>query len=253
MNILLRGLLLIAIPTVFQLLFLGMLLKAQSDAAYADQWALHSKEVIEQITSAEEPVLREVANLRLAVIADDRTMHADAGLWKDLDQRMIAIAQSVSDNPAQVARVKEIAAAIETYRDWNQVVDGKISAGAHADAVAEIRSGKGNGLVSNVMGRMADFLRQEQILDAKRVANVAAARSKQEIVLLCSGLFALLAGAGAVYLFSQGIAGRLSVLTRNAARLGKGTALDAPVTGSDEIALLDKVVHETARPPGGGG
>jgi signal transduction histidine kinase len=65
--------------------------------------------------------------------------------------------------------------------------------------------------------------------------------------LFIAGIGSLLAGAMAAYLFSRSIGSRLSTLEANARRLADGSPLDAPVPGSDEIAGLDNVLHQTAR------
>ncbi|SIT42980.1 exported hypothetical protein [Paraburkholderia ribeironis] len=59
-----RGLLLIAIPAVFELALLSGLVKAQSDAAQAERWAIHSEDVLRQSTAILEPVLSESVALR---------------------------------------------------------------------------------------------------------------------------------------------------------------------------------------------
>jgi signal transduction histidine kinase len=57
-----------------------------------------------------------------------------------------------------------------------------------------------------------------------------------------SVLFALIGAA----IYSKGIVGRLSLISNNAKRLGKGEPLLAPLHGSDEVAELDKNFHYAA-------
>ena len=66
-----KGLLLIAIPAVFELALLSGLVKAQSDAAQAERWAIHSQDVLRQTTAILDPVLGESVALRGAVLAND--------------------------------------------------------------------------------------------------------------------------------------------------------------------------------------
>jgi hypothetical protein len=64
-----KGLLLIAIPAFFELALLSGLVKAQSDAAQAERWAIHSEDVLRQTTAILDPVLGESVALRGAVVA----------------------------------------------------------------------------------------------------------------------------------------------------------------------------------------
>src|ERR1700690_1207828 len=66
-----KGLLLIAIPALFELALLSGLVKAQSDATLAEQWAIHSEDVLRQTAAILDPVLGESVALRGAVLAND--------------------------------------------------------------------------------------------------------------------------------------------------------------------------------------
>src|SRR5262249_47330646 len=46
--------------------------------------------------------------------------------------------------------------------------------------------------------------------------------------------------------FMQNVVKRLGTLTDNTTRLGRGAALNPPLSGGDEIANLDRVFHEMA-------
>jgi PAS domain S-box-containing protein len=47
--------------------------------------------------------------------------------------------------------------------------------------------------------------------------------------------------------FMQGIVNRLSVVADNSVRFGRGEELHPPIDGTDEIATLDKIFHETIK------
>jgi PAS domain S-box-containing protein len=49
------------------------------------------------------------------------------------------------------------------------------------------------------------------------------------------------------YLFTSRVTARLAVINDNIGRLKEGIELEPPLTGSDEIALVDAVLHESAR------
>ena len=55
----------------------------------------------------------------------------------------------------------------------------------------------------------------------------------------------LLLALALVYAFTRSIGGRLAVVAENAGRLAAGGTLQSPVAGTDEIAQLDRVLHQT--------
>src|SRR6185437_6810865 len=99
-----KGLLLIAIPTLFELALLSGLVKAQANAEQAEQWALHSKDVLRQTNAILEPVLLETVRMRGAVLTDDRTTATPVSLWIDLDRNIDRLVDLVANNPTQVER-----------------------------------------------------------------------------------------------------------------------------------------------------
>src|SRR5665213_4003585 len=52
LTLLQKGLILIAVPTLFQLIFFGVLLKMEWDEEEVGRWAVHAKEVIAQTETA---------------------------------------------------------------------------------------------------------------------------------------------------------------------------------------------------------
>src|SRR5258705_771803 len=67
-----KGLLLIAIPAVFELALLSGLVKAQADAEQAERWSMHSEDVLRQTTGILDPVLLESVRLPGAVLSRTR-------------------------------------------------------------------------------------------------------------------------------------------------------------------------------------
>lgn len=63
------------------------------------------------------------------------------------------------------------------------------------------------------------------------------------VVILVNAVIAV----GTTLYFMQGIVSRLSVVSDNSVRFGRGMPLNPPLEGSDEIAALDGVLHETIK------
>ncbi len=245
MNILTKGMLLIAVPVAFQLVFLAVLLKAQKDAGDADWLAAHSKQVIAQAAVVEEPVLKELGEMRRAVILGDASSRGTASFWADVDGRTKALIDLVSDNKDQMARARTIQDEVGVFHAWVADLTKRIASGSRVRAEERIRDGSGKAIVDKMLSTMGEFLREEARLDRERTATALQARQDQRWMMVFAAVGSVIAGTIAAILFARSVGKRLAVLTANARCLADGTALAAPVMGSDEIAALDEVLHET--------
>ncbi len=90
-----------------------------------------------------------------------------------------------------------------------------------------------------------EFSNEASRLDAERGAALARRRERQQYALIAAVLGSMLIWAATAVVFARSIGRRLEVLTGNAERLGSGRQLAAPLSGSDEIAALDAVLHQT--------
>jgi signal transduction histidine kinase len=246
MKLFTKGLLLIGVPTLFELMLIGFLFKAERDAADADFWADHTKQVITTAADIVEPLLREDAALRNAALGDDRSAIGDERFWQTLDERVSRLEDLVSDNPRQVERVRTIRQDIAGYHTWDRRILEAVDAKNHDLAIDRMREQNFRNAFSDLQKTLADFLTVERGFDQHRVVMAAQARWQMRWSLVIAGIGSLLAGGMAAYLFSRSIGTRLATLEANARRLADGAPLDAPVAGNDEIANLDNVLHQSA-------
>jgi signal transduction histidine kinase len=247
MRLFTKGLLLISVPTLFELMLIGFLFKAEQDAAGADWWADHTKQVISTCAEVIEPLLREDAALRNAALLNDPAAIGDPAFWQDIERRAARLHDLVADNPQQAAMAQQITDGIVSFRTWDTHVMEAVSAHDQNLAIDRVRDRDFRTAFGTLQKHIADFLAVERLLDQNRMQTAAQARRQMRWSLFIAGIGSLLAGAMAAYLFSRSIGSRLSTLEANARRLADGSPLDAPVPGSDEIAGLDNVLHQTAR------
>ena len=242
-----KGLLLIAIPAVFELALLSGLVKAQVDAAQAERWATHSEDVLRQTTAILEPVLLESVRLRGAVLSNDADVTTPVALWMDIDRRIDQLADLVADNPAQVERAVQIRQSVQAYRQWSDRVQDLLHSGRRRDVVERFSELASTDVLDRFRVQIAAFQSEERLLDAQRSTEAEAAHERQQVLVVAAVLGSLLFIALAVWLFTRGVRGRLALLSDNAGRLASNEPL-APIDhGSDEIARLDHTLHETSR------
>jgi signal transduction histidine kinase len=247
MSILKKGLLLIAVPLVFQLVFVALLMRVLSEAAEAEKWSLHTKDVI----SLTERTFGQLALMQGAsrayaisgavVFAEDQELAVSA-----VRKQLAELERLVADNKPQQERVDVVRKAAERLVVWNQEQTNLVRDGKREEALDKVRRLVGRVRLDDTRKTIDAFLAEEERLDHERTGRLEEARLSQRWALGGGTVGMAAVTVAAAYLFGRGIAGRLAVVTRNAERLAEDAPLDPPVGGRDEIGRLDEVVHETS-------
>ena len=242
-----KGLLLIAIPAVFELALLSALVKAQVDTTQEERWAAHSEDVLRQTSAILEPVLLESVRLRGAVLSNSVDVTTPVALWMDIDRRIDQLNDLVADNPAQVERTEQIRQSVQAYRQWSDRVQDLLRSGRRRDVVERFSELASTDVLDRFRAQVAAFQNEERLLDVQRSTEAEATRERQQVLVLVAVLGSLLFVALAVWLFTRGVRGRLALLSDNAGRLASNEPLAPVDSGSDEVARLDQTLHETSR------
>ncbi|RXZ38253.1 histidine kinase [Oxalobacteraceae bacterium CAVE-383] len=251
MKLFTKGLLLVAVPGIFELVLLGLLFKSQQDATEAEVWAVHSKNVIIQVAEVREPLLLQSARLRRGIMLDDLADLDKTDLWDDLNQELTELAGMVSDNPGQRQALLRIRSAIADYREWSDDQVNMLRHGRRAEVIEGLRQNGASPLSSSrrletIRVLVSEFIATEERLDIARTKVVSDARRIQMITMIMAVLGSIIAAAAATWIFTRNVGGRLKVLTNNARELSSGGRMAERVTGDDEISELDTVLHQTS-------
>jgi signal transduction histidine kinase len=238
-----KGLLLIAIPTAFELALLMGLVQAQAKADEAAQLALQSRDVLRQTNAILEPVLLEAVRMRGAVLQNDRGAHTPIAVWIDVDRDIDRLVDLVADNPAQVERAAHIRQRVQAYRQWSDRVQDLMRTGRTEDVLERFRNLAGADVIDRFRDEVAAFQAEALRLDRLRSNDAATALAHEQRLTSAAVIGSLLLTALAVFLFTRGLQGRLARLSENAARLADNEPLAPPVPGGDEIAELDAILH----------
>ena len=242
-----KGLLLVAIPGLFELGLLGILYKSQDNATEAEVWALHTKNVIIKAAEVREPILMQSARLRAALLFNDVTVYEKTDLWEKIDQEMSDLKKLCAENPTQMQRIMQMEYAVQEYRNWVQVQADYLRNNRRDELIAVLRDPNTIVRVQVILQQISDFIEVEQGFDTMRLERLMHARKIQNVTLFLALLGSLLAAAMAAKIFSKNVGDRLAILSSNAHRLSEGGALADAVGGNDEISALDQVLHQTSR------
>jgi signal transduction histidine kinase len=245
MKLLTKGLLLIALPGVIELALFAAVFDTQKETARSAQWAADSKQILYQASSMMNPLLREAARVRTAIVVRDASFIDRRAIWVDVSDRLTRLEQLVADNPQQVRRVHDMRAAVDSYRAHAAAVVQALHDGRNLAPFIAVERTDISGPIAAFHNRLDAFVEEESRLDADRLTALAKNRQRQQITLIAAVIGSMLIWAATALVLARHFGRRVEVLTGNAERLGRGELLAAPLTGDDEIAALDAVLHQT--------
>ncbi|QQC64758.1 sensor histidine kinase [Paraburkholderia ginsengisoli] len=245
MKLFTKGLLLIAVPSVVELALLGVVFDTQEQTAQAAQWVDNSKQILYQSSAIVDPLLRQAARIRTAMATGDASLIDRHTVWVDLGDRLSKLDALVAGTPQQVARVHNIQKMIDAYRAHTLAISQALHEGRSLAPFIALETGALPRPIVLFRDELAAFGNEAARLDADRSAALARRRARQQYALIGAVLGSMLIWAATAVVFARSIGRRLEVLTGNAERLGSGRPLAAPLSGSDEIATLDAVLHQT--------
>ena len=239
--------LLMAVPSVFEVLLLGIALQTQVASSNADERAAQSRAVIREATALLPAMLRQAANVRGAVITSSPSDIDQPELWREVDQHLAQLTTMVADNADQQTRLTRMQASAQAYRTWSGEIQALIALDER-DALVERFSAPGTRFVlKRFRDDLDEFLHEQNAIDARRERDLETSKERQRAMLIAAVVGSLLAAALAVLLFTRSFGRRLATLTSNAQRLADNAPLAAPLAGRDEISRLDEVLHQTSR------
>jgi signal transduction histidine kinase len=245
MKLFTKGLLLIAVPGAVELALLGVVFDTQEQTAQAAQWVDNSKQILYQSSALVDPLLRQAARVRTAMVTGDASLIDRHAVWVDLNDRLAKLEALVAETPAQGERVREMRRAIDAYREQSVAISQVLHEGRSLRPYIALETGALPEQIAMFRDELAQFGAAAAELDVERSSALGERRELQQRALMAAVFGSMLIWAVTAFVFARGIGRRLEVLTDNAERLGSGRALAAPVSGSDEIAALGRVLHQT--------
>ncbi|HEY9871131.1 MAG TPA: PAS domain S-box protein [Candidatus Obscuribacterales bacterium] len=242
-----KGLILVGVPLLFQLALLQTIsyLNRQYEAATA--WEMRTQQALAQAHEVFELIIDAQTAARGYVLTSNPAFlkpynRARAVLPAQLQE----LEDLTHDDPAQTARVNRLASlAAETLTVLEKNVR-LVHEGNAAEAVRQIRSGRGEALAEEFRKELARFFNHEEARAAARREQGRQMRDMLNTLLLTGmGATVLLALALLVAIVHDARR-RLKILTDNARRLSEGEPLHPEIGGGDELAVLDQAFHQMA-------
>jgi len=239
MSILHKGLVLIAIPLLFQLVLLAIhtrVMRGMAESRDAAMQALKVDKDGEQIYRLLADAQNSVRGF--VITEDEKFLHPFEASMAALP----ALIEKFERAPASEQQAERLTRILSLARERIAEMDLQrrlIRAGKRQLAIDGIKGGFGFRTMPAVRQEMSDFLVQQTLEAEKRQQELEKAHQRQNTWIFFAFIVSLSVALITLYLFSAGISSRLGVVSRNAERLKEGRELLPPLEGSDEIAGVD--------------
>lgn len=237
-----KGLLLVSIPLVFELIFVATLVFLQQQAESAAARLYHSKEIIRRA----EVVNRRIydAGASFSVWGITRSPAFEKRFMKSIDEvpkEVAALKELVKNNPVQRANVAAFARETEGARVSLLDYKTKMEAGhSELTSFSRIEIAK---LLHELVSAGSKVLNEELSYQKQHPEDEQNARNLVRLCLLIGVVANILITVFMAVFFSRDITQRLATIVDNTKLLTTRQPLKQPLDGDDEIAQLDRVFH----------
>ena len=243
-TILRKGLLVLALPLVYQALFIGLLLKRQIDLNEAQRLAMHTKDVIEKVDTIFRLLVTTQSNLRGYLLTGRENYVAAIARDEHLvDEEFASLKTMLADNLRQQARLQQVLQKAQAKRDYQHEILAAMRKEGPVAAQDEVRNARGGQLMDAFRSSIEGFRAVEEKIDTQRLEELRRSTQAQNWLLVGGLIVNVGIGVVAALMFSREISDRIEVVTENTRRITSGQTLPPLVPGSDEIRELDEQFH----------
>jgi signal transduction histidine kinase len=243
-TILRKGLMVLALPLLYQAVFIGLLIKRQHDLNDAQFWALHTKQVIETTDHLFLLLVTQHSNLRAYILTSNPVFEDDMkNTQKNLRAALQSLKGLVNDNPRQEDRLDHITKLAQSQLEFQDEVISEVRTSERQKAVSAVKTLKGKELMDELQIEIDSFRAHEERVDAERLETLRRSSVEQTWILAGGMAVSLIVGALAAGIFSREIGDRIRAVAENTRRIARGEKLPPIVDGTDEIHDLDAQFH----------
>jgi len=243
-TILRKGLMVLALPLLYQAVFIGLLLKGQRELNNAQYWAIHTKKVIETADHLYLLLVTQHSNLRAYILTGNPVFEDDMkNTQSNLRAAMQNLRALIRDNHSQEDRLDHITRLAQSQLEFQDQVIAEVSTSERDKAVSAVKTLKGKELMDELQNEIDSFRANEEKLDAARLEKLRHSSVDQTWLLVGGMAVNLLVGALAAAMFSREIGDRILAVAENTRRIARGEKLPPILGGTDEIHDLDAQFH----------
>jgi signal transduction histidine kinase/CHASE3 domain sensor protein len=234
-----KGLILVGVPFLFQLLLIFLFVELHDRNAKTQNWLAHAKEVLTLTQSLLQDMIDAETGVRGYILTGDEGFTAPyVRALEQLPTKFEALRKSTLAIPDQEARLQRLDEHKEQILKLHADKIRLMRDDAREIAIEKMIGGKK--LMDDFRALVDDFLASERQREADFQRSSERARRDSYYLALLGMAAALSSSVIIGVVFSRGISVRLETLAQNARRLSEGKELLPPRRGSDEITEVDR-------------
>ncbi len=242
-----KGLVLIAVVMLFQLVFIGLIAWMQADYARSEQLSNQSRQLI----GSAESILRQTVDaqngMRGFIISGGPEFIGPMDqAVQNIPGEIAQLRDRVRGDPGRNEPVRRISDAADSSLQWLTETSRLARGGANEMAAARVKSGEGMRLVDQLRNDVSNFIDVETSRHEELDNKVKRNRQGLNWLLAIGGLTSMATTGVLALAFWRGISARFDALTLNIGSLQSGKELSAPLAGNDEIARVDRAFRQMA-------
>lgn len=241
-----KGLILVAIPLAFEIIFVGVLIFALQRAEHEIRRSRHAATVLTESNGLLNNMINCGVSLYVyGTTGSERMLERFKEISQDIPKQIHELKILLRDSPNQaksLERIKEVGnRSAELLHQGSEII---------ADSQGIKRVAQDREKLEQLWGDLTSELRNfhKELENSEQVDPQDEARSRMLVIYcLVVGIVVnvIIAVSLAVY-FNRSTSKRLFVLMDNTDRLSRNHALNERIAGRDEIAVLDHVFHNMA-------
>lgn len=249
LNLYQKGLIIVAVPLLFELAFVGSLaLLLRQTEAVAEREAVSKK-----IIFAADRLNRTFFNCAVALFTYSTTDNPEflqrfGDLTEKLPKEIESLKAGMHNDPAQRAALGQIEAVSSKTSEILAEVNATLieqGSAVHSTHISDLSTEFASSLVQiqQAIGKLteaeSEIVRTSPEIEKEK-------RQAFEKVLVVGVIANIALAIALVYFFTENIIRRLRILSENTAKFTNQERLHPPLDGNEEIAQLDKSFHEMA-------
>lgn len=246
-----KGLVLVGVPLLFELIFVGMLTALLGQAEKEALRVSHSKAIITKTNTLTKLVIEAGAALAGYSVRKEPTYedHYEAAV-EQIPIEISELRKLSADNPRQQASLQEIESSVEKGLTLIRNIKKAMDSGANSKTSPYMSGNQVfkelQDITDELESELSKFAQDERKVEKSSPQMEQRSRSMVNTMLWVGTTLNVLLSLLMAHLFYTGITGRLMILIDNAIRLAKNEPLNPAIAGTDEVAYLDRVFHEMA-------
>jgi len=241
-----KGLILVAVPLIFELVFIAVLNDMLQQSEREAERAQHAHEVVTHINNVLRLLMDSGRGVVVFVLTGESKHLTYYKNSYDVIPAEISVLEKLTrDNPSQYQDTLRIKNLIGSLHERLGSIRHLLKHASREEIETSLDSVKT--MLNEVQSQASLIVEVEQKIESDFPKIQAEQRMKVKNLLTAGVIFNILLAVSLAVIFNRGTARRLAILMENTGRFAKGGELLPPLKGNDEIARLDRIFNDMVK------